>query len=831
MFSFISDLWYSVKKFPFLFLFLFIQITVTSIVVYSMLANYNVIDEKNTSARITWGDNEYLKMVATLQLTGERMGFVMNPYSLTHYEGTDYNPSKEEDAYRWGLLEKMDRFYKKASKIEDLTMVVTLGSQLNFKGLFKDIRYDYSKEWEKEDISSGSYGLFYSDNYSSFNALYIDPDYTDFFKFKLSEGNYFNEADYLYESEYVPVLMGEDFKKYYSLGEVFEAQTFPLKLMKYKVVGFIAKDQYFVVANAPSRVYKYDNYVVLPYIERDLADMLDEHSPYDRFLEMFPRRFLYYTFFIIPQKSYERVKGELQDLLVETGLDEVASIWHHRVQKELASNIKDQLAICIVVCITTLIFSLLSLVFSMLYKIDDNMKNYAIRMVVGETYGGIALKYLFESFVVYFLGQIAGFFVFKIHAANYYFYAGYEHLEAPALRTGILINIAFYIIMAIALYICINVKLKTYSLATLIRGNEVKKEKRIPLYRVVVFLMLAIVGVFSVFIASYQVALGRIDIYYTGYYTKNVKMAYVSKLVQQDSPEVELDIDKISSESDDAIINLYLSIGYRGEDYVAERGLYFNGYIDPVNMIEGRFFTQEESAGKNKIAVVGKEIYEKYVTFNDKNEPIYHCDALDVDLKVIGVMGKETETNLDFTILMPINLVISKYGYEGQYTLDGKDSETVAKLEEAFVRNASLTADVNTRKYTPRITVEAPTDMLLMLLIIIIINAVVFCFYYVSKQGHIHAVKKIVGYSKLMILADTFTDFLLLTVGAFVTGNAIVILLKETIFKDVQLFSIYMLDPQVIIISLIAVVALTVLLSVIAIARTFTSGNTNEYRV
>ncbi|MBQ1862463.1 MAG: hypothetical protein II149_03010, partial [Clostridia bacterium] len=63
------------------------------------------------------------------------------------------------------------------------------------------------------------------------------------------------------------------------------------------------------------------------------------------------------------------------------------------------------------------------------------------------------------------------------------------------------------------------------------------------------------------------------------------------------------------------------------------------------------------------------------------------------------------------------------------------------------------------------------------------------------------------------------------------TGNAIVILLKETIFKDVQLFSIYMLDPQVIIISLIAVVALTVLLSVIAIARTFTSGNTNEYRV
>ncbi len=117
-----------------------------------------------------------------------------------------------------------------------------------------------------------------------------------------------------------------------------------------------------------------------------------------------------------------------------------------------------------------------------------------------------------------------------------------------------------------------------------------------------------------------------------------------------------------------------------------------------------------------------------------------------------------------------------------------------------------------------------------MLLIIIIINAVVFCFYYVSKQGHIHAVKKIVGYSKLMILADTFTDFLLLTVGAFVTGNAIVILLKETIFKNVQLFSIYMLDPVVILVSLAAVILLTVFLSIVAVTKTFTAGNTNQYR-
>ena len=155
---------------------------------------------------------------------------------------------------------------------------------------------------------------------------------------------------------------------------------------------------------------------------------------------------------------------------------------------------------------------------------------------------------------------------------------------------------------------------------------------------------------------------------------------------------------------------------------------------------------------------------------------------------------------------------------------------TVAKLEEVFTRHVSETAMVTTRDYTPRLTVEAPTDLLFMMLIMIVINAVVFCFYYVSKQENIHYVKKLVGYSMRMILIDTFLDFSSLTFGAFVTGNVIVLLLKETLCKDIQLFEIYMIDPVVIAISLVSVLLLAVFLSVIAIAKTFASTNNNRYR-
>ncbi|MBQ6052867.1 MAG: ABC transporter permease, partial [Clostridia bacterium] len=299
-----------------------------------------------------------------------------------------------------------------------------------------------------------------------------------------------------------------------------------------------------------------------------------------------------------------------------------------------------------------------------------------------------------------------------------------------------------------------------------------------------------------------------------------------------DSLEAVVDIDAIGAEANDAIINKYLSTGYRGDDYIEERGIYFNGYIDPVNMLEGRFFTAEETADKkNKTAVVGKEIYNKYVTFDEEGKAYYYSEDLDTNLEVIGVMGKEDrETALDFLVITSLKFANDNLGPIGSYTLDAKDKMAAEKLKEVFIEHTALTANVSSYKYTPRITVEAPTDILLMLLIIIIINAIVFCFYYVSKQGHIHGVKKIIGYSKLMILTDTFFDFLLLTLGAFVTGNALVILLKETVFKEVQLFSIYMLDPQVIVFSLSAVILLTVFLSVIAIAKTFTSGNTNEYR-
>jgi hypothetical protein len=812
------DIWSGIKKSRFLFFFIFIQIVITSVVLYSMLATYYWTEEQSEKVQITWGDKEYLKVLPYMNSSSKIRVPIMFSNPKVYAE-------TEHDRHKNLLMfYDIDSFCKEIAADPDITDIV---DQNNF-----DIVLYNPKNWSIEDKQTSEFDIFRSEDgsyqpYDIVRAYIVSSNYIDFFDIKLSEGDYFKEEDYLYEGDYVPVLMGSIYKKYYTLGEEFEGMLNSTTNTKFKVIGFIAENQYFTTSNSTSSLHIYDNYIVVPYLEKDLDGCIAAGR-----LDLFTSRFVNSFFVCAPQKLDE-VRGKIDGLLEKYGLSDVFYTFRCRIQKELASNYVDKLSISVAACIVTLLFSLFSFIFTMLFKINDNIKNYAIRIVVGETYSNIAFRYLFESFVVFFLGQLTGYFVFKIYSVNSFIYEGYDYLEEPTLRTGILLNIAFYIITAIILCICVNVKLRTYSLATLIRGSEVKRERRVPLYRAVIFIMLAIVGVFGMFISSYKVADSRIDIYYTGFLTKNARASQVSKMASSDAPEVLINIDKIGEKVNDAIIFRFINTIYKGDDCIEERGLYFNGYIDPVNMLEGRFFTAEETAEKrNKTVVVGKEIYNKYVTFDEEGKAYYYCDDLDTNLEVIGVMGKEDrETALDFLVITTLKYANEKLGPEGNYVLDAKDASTAKELEDAFIEHSRETANAYSYKYSPRITVEAPTDMLLMLLIIIIINATVFCFYYVSKQGHIHGVKKIIGYSKLMILTDTFFDFLLLTLGAFVTGNALVILLKETVFKEVQLFSIYMLDPQVIIISLVAVVALTVLLSVIAIARTFTSGKSNEYRV
>ncbi len=821
-----TDLFYSIRKNPVLFIFIFIQIVITSFIVYSAMSYYHVTEEESNRAQIVWGDKEYV-FVSGKDSSFQTPEGIHQIVDLTWASGLGIS---ENDTEKYDELmahfDKIESFYTQAKQIDGLRIIVNNPSWQFFLLTEKD--------WEGDDMLVGSYGIFsrYPEfpQFSELNALYIGSDYTDYFQVDLSDGEYLKKEDFLYKGDYIPVLMGSKYKKYFELGEEFSGCLNGIEQWKneeriFKVVGFIAENQYYTSVNAGD-VRSYDNIILIPYPEMDLEAYKNEFREF---------KFLYASrlsnaYYIIDPDKYAQVREKLDDLLDETGLSENFCTYKKRIEKELSSNYADQLSISIFACALTLVFSLFSIVFTMLYKIDGNIKNYAIRMVVGETPAGITVRFLFEAFVLFIFGLPTSYCLFRVYYINYLRES--EHILIKALKTGTAVNIIFCIVCAVTLYICVTAKFRKFSLSSLIHGKEVRKEKNIPFYKVIIFIMLSVISVFAMFITGYRVTLDRIDIYYNSYYTKNVKIAYVSMLSVEDAPEVSVDIRAICENVDNAIINKYVFTGYKGDDYISERGIYFNGYIDPVNMLYGRFFTHEEVAGKQHVAVVGKEIYSKYVTFNEKGDPVYHSDDLDADLLVIGVMGKEeSETSIDFTVFFPIKVGMEKFGGTGSYTLDGKDKATVEKLAEIFENHVSATGMVSMRDYNPRITVQAPADLLIMLLILVSINAAVFCFYYVSKQEGIYYVKKIVGYSQSMMLCDTFTDFSVLAFTAFIAGNAVTFLLKETILKNFGIFSLYMPEPAVLIVSLVTVILFSGLLSVIATFKTFHSSENSIYRL
>ena len=204
------DLWTNIKKSPFLFIFLFVQIAITSMIFYTVLANYYWIKEENQIAQVAWGDKEYAQLFPKTNVSHyQRMALMFSSEKML-------NPPEEELQKNIEKLDKVEEAFNLFKQIDGLEMIV---NQENW-----DITILEPKQWEDEDKKCSDYDLFRdtgNDKYDVVNGLWVGSEYLDYFKVKLSEGKYFSEEDHLYDGDYIPVIMCSKYKKYYTLGEEF----------------------------------------------------------------------------------------------------------------------------------------------------------------------------------------------------------------------------------------------------------------------------------------------------------------------------------------------------------------------------------------------------------------------------------------------------------------------------------------------------------------------------------------------------------------------------------------------------------------------------------
>lgn len=173
-------------------------------------------------------------------------------------------------------------------------------SNLKNKKLYKFHNYLKENEFLKSLSSNEGYILtrefdgyekfLYTNNYApnfngiqtrAINALNIDYGYIKNFDIKTSSGENLKEKDFNIENNIYPILLGDDFKNIFNIGEEIEGFGYYGEKITYKVKGFLQKGYYDV--GLPLNEYNIkslDKIILVPFQNRRFNEKSDNFDIY-----------------------------------------------------------------------------------------------------------------------------------------------------------------------------------------------------------------------------------------------------------------------------------------------------------------------------------------------------------------------------------------------------------------------------------------------------------------------------------------------------------------------------------------------------------------------
>lgn len=813
---FFLNLWSNIKRSPLISLIMFFQLLLTSYMLFVALFTQGESDINNQSVQNSYGKYKIYYMISKNNDMEEEMR--SRGSTFTSISETDYSD--------------YEAFFKKVKNSESIKTALQYEIGIRRTEPLPYIGFSEDK--------MGPYSFYYQtsvDGEYRLNTYAIDQDFLNNFGLILDSGRLFTEDEFnTFDPTNVPVILGYSYKKYYSLGDTFEGNYLNLPIenpngkkvenMTFKVIGFISEGQTFFSVGG-SGPYTYDTYAVIPYIYQPLDAWLDLYAEYSEYVyneKSFVKYYLHglgSTFlatrhFFAEEANEREMFDALCSILAETGLGEFYDpITPDKTAVQFADKSQETAELLGSLLYIMLFLSLLSMIFASINNASKNIKAYAIHSLIGASGGQIIFFSVFETFLYGIFGFGAGFLWFNLNilATGLISHPAYSF----CLNTGCVIIGAFILFACVFSGIFVFLKLKSYSISSLIRGREVKKERSLPVYKVVLAIMLILVSICLTFSNSYSWQVDHIDRYQRNFYTKNAHVLYVSPLPQENAPQIDLDYKNVPIT--DFSFDLLISTYYDPVMGPAIRGTYYSGNVELPNIISGRYFTQEEIGTDSNNVVVGKNVLKDFVVEKDGELIFTHNEK---DYSVIGVIGREDhETTIDDWVFFTLPTINSIYGNSGVYIVDAETENNVLNTLTLIQKQADGTASFSTLKYSSKMDIGVSENLLDMFMILVYLTAIVFCIYYLDKIQHIINIKKFLGYSKIMIFTDTSGQFISISTIAFTFGNFLIWILSKTVFKDVVLFSAYKVNMPVLLSSYGIILLIAFLFSLIAINKSF----------
>ena len=263
----------------------------------------------------------------------------------------------------------------------------------NFKGDSKVFKYD---EYFDEDD-----GLFYV------HCLYVAPNFHKVESYRVIKGRDFTDEDMIFvEGETRPVLLGYKYIDIYKVGDVLDwfcEGDYQRSYLtpKLEVIGFLEEDTT-VVDQRGTTIYDLDNYIVYPEYFIPISEWDNCSKQVLRHALNRNVNFFGYTKFLIDTEHEAEGVAELQTALNEySGFAKYYNVvnWNQALEK-IHTRTETFTNFAIAITGVLMAFAVVTVVFSVINRIENNLKDYAIHVSIGASPNNVIGFVISETVII-----------------------------------------------------------------------------------------------------------------------------------------------------------------------------------------------------------------------------------------------------------------------------------------------------------------------------------------------------------------------------------------------------------------------------------------------
>lgn len=345
-----------------------------------------------------------------------------------------------EEVYVKRQCKDTDKVINYIKSLKDVKSAIINNTELQIKSFNGD------KEFRQDD---NNFSMPSSLNYMYINSIEVGDTFFEGFDIKLSDGNKNN----LFKNynDGIPVVLGNAYKGIYSIGSIVDAMYYDEKI-KFKVVGFLDKGQYFTTnGNNFNNLFigNMDNFILIP------IDKSIQNRDISSYSLIFDKNF----------KEKDKIFKDIQ----EEGKKYDIQISFSPLTAEiegLNNTKKQELGIRLLFLFIIMIFSIVTLLVVFINKISIRKKEFGVHIMSGARLYDISKMVLIEFLIITLLSLIL--------SGSYLLY---QKLEIDSLY--IEFNLIYYLltcIIIIFIMILLSIvpirKILNIDINTLVRGEE-----------------------------------------------------------------------------------------------------------------------------------------------------------------------------------------------------------------------------------------------------------------------------------------------------------------------------------------------------------------------